>query len=121
MKSLDEIDPTVLMNELAALAQTMEAIDLSRRTGIPCDPNTWPSESVRTEALMSMPGWTNEASGWEESEGEKSEGHYAGCGEYESSPRVAHLFSLEAALEASAAKQAQRSQTKRKKKKKGKK
>lgn len=108
------------MNELAALAQTMEAIDLSRRTGIPCDPCTWPSESIRNEALMSMPGWTEEESAWEETTGREGQDRNGNCGEYERPARGAQLFSLEAALEASIAKQAQRSQNKRKKKKKGK-
>ncbi len=109
------------MNELAALAQTMEAIDLSRRTGIPCDPYTWPSELIRNEALMSMPGaWAEDESGWGESTGAKADSHN-GSGEFEQAPRAAHMFSLEAALEVSATKQAQRSQNKRKKKKRGKK
>ncbi len=113
LKSLETIDPTALMNELAALAQTMEAIDLSRRRGIPCDPCTWPSELIRNEALMSMPG-AEEESGWEENTGGDSRDESS---EYEQAPQTAHMFSLEAALEASAAKQAQRSQRKRKKKK----
>lgn len=105
------------MNELAALAHTMEAIDLSRRTGIPCDPCTWPSESIRNAALVSMPGWTEEESEWEQNEGAQDPGHNSFGGEYEHPARAAQVFSLEAALEASAAKQAQRSQNKRKKKK----
>ena len=112
LKALDNIDPTALMNELAELAQTMEAVDLSRRTGMPCDPYTWPSELIRNEALMSTPAWAEEP-GLEESTGAEGD---RSCGEYEQVPRTAHLFSLEAALEASAAKQAQRSQNKRKKK-----
>ena len=121
LKSLETIDPTALMNELAALAKTMEAIDLSRRRGIPCDPCTWPSELIRNEALMSMPGaWAEEESGWGQSTGGEADSH-DGSGEYQQAPRAAHMFSLEAALEASATKQAQRSQNKRKKKKRGKK
>ena len=112
LKALDNIDPTELMHELAELAQTMEAIDLSRRTGIPCDPYTWPSESIRNEALVSTPAWEEER-GWGESSGAEGD---RSLGDYEQVPRTAHLFSLEAALEASAAKQAQRSQNKRKKK-----
>ena len=123
LTALEQIEPTTMMNELAALAQTMEAIDLSRRTGIPCDPCTWPSELVRNEALMSMPGWAeSEWGGGAAVGGEEYQTDNYDSGGYEQPQRTAELFSLEAALEASAAKQAQRSQNKQKKKgKKGKK
>ena len=96
----------------------MKAMDLSRRLGVPCDPRTWPAESVRNHALMSMPGWEQGPEyGKREDESslpggeEQMPGHYV----YQQGERRSDVFNLEAALEASAAKQAAKKKGKKKK------